>query len=90
MNIEGIAADGEPRAVAENLRKAVAERIAAKYPNATATFRNLDDSTEHPMVNGRRVAAVVFTINVTFKTEADPAPAPAPSKRVARNEVPTP
>ena len=87
MNIEGIAADQEPRAVAEDLRKAIAERMAAKYPSATATFRNLDDSTERLLVNGKRVAAVVFTINVTF-TEAEP-PAPvAPPKRIAKNEAP--
>ena len=89
MNIEGIAADAEPRAVAESLRKAVADRIAAKYPNATATFRNLDDSTEHPVVNGKRVAAVVFSINVTFKTEAEQAAPAAPAKRSAKNEVAT-
>ena len=89
MSIEGIAADAEPRTVAENLRKAVAVRVAAKYPNATATFRNLDDSTEHPIVNGRRVPAVVFSINVTFKTEVEqPAPA-APAKRTPKNEVAT-
>ena len=89
INIEGIAADQEPRAVAEDLRKTIAERMVAKYPNATATFRNLDDSTEHMQVNGKRLAAVVFTINVTFKTEAEP-PAPvAPPKRIAKNETPT-
>lgn len=88
MNIEGIAADQEPRAVAEDLRKAIAERMVAKYPNATATFRNLDDSTEHMLVNGKRVAAVVFTINVTFKTETEPAAPVAPPKRIAKNEAP--
>ena len=87
MNIEGIAADAEPRAVAESLRKGIADRMAAKYPNATATFRNLDDSTERPLVNGQRVPAVVFSINVTFKTEPD-APAPVlPGKRAPKNEV---
>ena len=91
MSIEGIAADVvEPRAVAENLRKAIVARIAKKYPNAAATFKNLDDSTEHPVLNGQRVAAVLFTINVTFKSEPDPAPAPAPGKRLAKNEAPTP
>lgn len=91
MSIEGIAADVvEPRAVAENLRKALVARIAKKYPNAAATFKNLDDSTEHPVLNGQRVAAVVFTINITFKSEPDPAPAPAPGKRLAKNEAPTP
>ena len=88
MSIEGIAADQEPRAVAEDLRKAIAERMVAKYPNATATFRNLDDSAEHLLVNGKRVAAVVFTISVIFKTEAEPAAPVAPPKRIARNEAP--
>ncbi len=84
MNIEGIAADQEPRAVAEDLRKAIAERMVAKYPNATATFRNLDDSSEHLQVNGKRVAAVVFTINVTFRTEAAPPTPVVPPKRIAQ------
>lgn len=89
MNIEGIAADPEPRNLAESLRKAVAEKVAAKYPNATATFRNLDDSAEHPVVNGRRMPAVVFTINVTFKTEVDPPAPAAPARRAPKNEVAT-
>ena len=90
MSIEGLAADVEPRAVAEGLRKAIVAKVAAKYPGAAATFKNLDDSTDHPVVDGRRVSTVLFTINVTFKAEADPAPAPAPSKRLAKIEVPTP
>ena len=87
MNIEGIAADMEPRAVAEDFRKAVADRVAAKYANATAAFRNLDESTEHLLVNGKRVGTVVFTIAVTFRAETEPPPpAAAPPKRIARNE----
>ena len=70
--------------MAEDLRRTVAERMGAKYPNATATFRNLDDSTEHLQVNGKRVAAVVFTINVTFKTETEHAAPVAPPKRIAQ------
>jgi Tfp pilus assembly protein PilN len=84
MNIEGIAADQEPRAVAEELRKAIAERVGMKYPNATAAFRNLDESSESVTVKGRRVAAVVFTINLTFKPEAAPAVAAPPPKRLAQ------
>ena len=84
MNIEGIAADQEPRAVAEDLRKAIAERVAVKYPNATAAFRNLDESSESIVVKGQRVAAVVFTINVTFKPETAPAVAAPPPKRLAQ------
>ena len=84
MNIEGIAADSEPRAVAEDLRKAIADRVGAKYPNATAAFRNLDESSESLVVKGQRVAAVVFTINVTFKPEAAPAAPAPPPKRIAQ------
>ena len=88
MSIEGIAADQEPRAVAEDLRKAVVARLAAKYPNAAATFRNLDESSEKMNVNGKRVTAAVFTIAVTFRTENEPPPAaPAQSKRVPKNEA---
>ena len=87
INIEGIAADMEPRAVAEDLRKAIVARVAAKYPNATATFKNLDESTEHLPVNEKRVASVVFTIAVSFRIEAEPQPAAAvPPKRIAKNE----
>jgi Tfp pilus assembly protein PilN len=87
ISIEGMAADQEPRAVAEDLRKAIVSRVVAKYPSATATFRNLDESADHPLVGGKRVSAVVFTIAVTFRTEAEPPPAPvAPPKRIARNE----
>jgi Tfp pilus assembly protein PilN len=91
MSIEGLLADQEPRTHAENLRKAIAEKLGAKYPNATATFRSLDDSTEHPVVDGKRASAVVFAISVNFKAEQEPTPAPAaPSKRIAKNEAPTP
>ena len=41
---------------------------------------------EHLQVNGKRVATVVFTINVTFKTEKESAPAVAPPKRIAQNQ----
>ncbi len=87
MNIEGIAADLEPRALAEEIRKTIAERIASKYPNATASFRNLDDSAEHLLVKGRRLSAVIFNINVTFRTEAEPVPTPAVPKRAAKTDT---
>jgi len=89
ISVEGLAADIEPRAVAESLRKAIVAKVSAKYPGAAATFKNLDDSPEHPVIDGRRLSAVVFTINFTFKTETDPAPTPAPAKRIAKNEAPT-
>lgn len=87
ITIEGIAADIEPRAVAEDLRKNVAARVGAKYPNASAAFRSMDDGTDHPVVNGKRMMTVVFTIAVTFRAEPEPAApaAPAPSRRARGN-----
>jgi hypothetical protein len=38
-------------------------------------------------VSGKLVPAVVFTINVTFKPEAEPATAVVPPKRIAKNEI---
>jgi len=87
MNIEGIAADMEPRTVAEELRKAITTQIAVKYPNAHATFRNLDDSSEHPVVAGRRMNAVVFTIAVTFRSEPEAPAVEPPVKRMPKKET---
>jgi Tfp pilus assembly protein PilN len=81
VNIEGIAAGTEPRAVAEDTRKSVAERLGARYPSAAAAFRSLDDSTERVKIDGKPMPSVVFAISVTFKAEAEPAPAP---KRIAQ------
>lgn len=73
--IEGMAASQEPRATAEDLRRLVVERTGAKYPTASATFRNLDDG-EPMRVRGENLATAVFTIQLTFKPDAEPVPAP--------------
>ncbi len=89
MTIEGIAADLEPRTVAEDLRKAIGARLAGKYHSANATFRNLDETTEHPVVDGKRLNAVVFTIAVSFRTEVESAPVetPAPASKRSRKDT---
>jgi Tfp pilus assembly protein PilN len=68
--LEGLAAGQEPRASAEELRRAVVERLAAKYPTASATFRNLDDSAEQVRMDGKVLATAVFTIQISFKAES--------------------
>jgi Tfp pilus assembly protein PilN len=83
LNLEGIAGGEEPRAVAEDTRKSIADRFAAKYANVSAIFRNLDDSQEHVLVGGRQLGTVVFTISVTFKPLEESAPAP---KRIAQTK----
>lgn len=84
FTMEGLAASQEPRATAEELRRAIVERMSAKYPTAAATFRNLDEGGEPVRVNGQSLATAVFTIQVTFKPEPDPVTAPKPVERTRR------
>jgi Tfp pilus assembly protein PilN len=77
LTLEGIAAGEEPRAAAEEMRRAIVERLGAKYASASAVFRSLDDSAESVRLNGHTLRTVVFSINATFKPEATPDPVPA-------------
>jgi Tfp pilus assembly protein PilN len=78
ITLEGLAAGPEPRAAAEEMRRSIGDRIAARYNSVTATFRNLDDGTETARLDGKVLPTVVFTIHVTFKTGADPVPVQKP------------
>jgi Tfp pilus assembly protein PilN len=78
VTMEGIAAGQEPRAAAEEMRRSIAERLGAKYAGTSATFRNMDDSTESVRLDGKVLPTVVFTIHVTFKAEIEPVPAQKP------------
>jgi len=82
VNMEGIAVGEEPRAAAEEMRKAIGDRIGASYTGVSATFRNLDDNTERVKVNGKPMASVIFTINVAFKPQPEPVPV---QKRIAQS-----
>lgn len=86
FTMEGLAASQEPRATAEELRRAIVERMSVKYPTAAATFRNLDEGGEPVRVNGQSLATAVFTIQVTFKPEPDPA-APKPAVERMRRPI---
>lgn len=68
--LEGLAAGQEPRASAEEMRRAVVERLAARYPTASAMFRNLDDSAEQVRIDGKVLATAIFTIQISFKAES--------------------
>ena len=78
ITMEGIAAGREPRAVAEEMRRSIGDRIAASYSSVAATFRNLDDGSETARIDGKVLPTVMFTIHVTFKPGAEPIPAQKP------------
>lgn len=81
MLLDGLAAGVEPRAVAEELRTAIAEKLGQKYKNATAVFKSLDESNEKALLDGRQVQTAVFSINISFVFAQEEAPAPAPRRR---------
>jgi len=82
LSISGISSAIEPRKEAEALRTALAARLATKFKGVTATFKNLEDSEEFVMLDGRRLATATFTIEFQLQPK-DPgdAPAAAPARK---------
>lgn len=66
ISIDGLAAGAKPRAVAEELRMALAEKFGQKYKGVIATFKSLDDRNERVLLDGQMEITVVFSISITF------------------------
>lgn len=80
LTIDGLAAGTDPRRVAEDLRTALAERLAPKYKNVTSTFKTLEDGTETVMLDGKQVSTATFAILVQL-TVSDEKAAGTPTRR---------
>lgn len=85
--VEGMAAGAEPRAAAEQFRIALAEHFGKNYPNASATFRSLDESTTVVNLNGRPTPNARFTIDLDMKkpVTADAVQPPTTERRSRRS-----
>lgn len=68
LSISGLAADPQPRAVAERLRIAIQNKLSSQYRQATATFVSLEDGAEPVVVQGHSVPTATFVIGVTFSS----------------------
>ena len=66
LSVTGIATGGQPRAVAEELRIALQNKLGAQYSQPAATFRSLDDGAEPVQYLGKTSPTVEFVIDVTF------------------------
>ena len=66
--------------VAEDLRTAIAERLAPHYKNVTSTFKTLEDGTEMMTLDGRQVGTATFAIVVQLYV-VDDKPAPPVRKK---------
>jgi Tfp pilus assembly protein PilN len=79
LTISGISSAMEPRKEAEALRMALATRLGKQFKAVTAFFKELDDSDEFVVLNGRRLPTATFTIEFDLQvkdpTEDTPPPA---------------
>lgn len=67
LALTGVATGGQPRAVAEELRVALQDKLStAKYLQANAIFRSLEDGAEPVQYMGKSSPTVLFVIDVTF------------------------
>lgn len=84
LYFKGIAAGDQPRTAAEEFRKALQEKFAAVYGDASALFdaNSLEDAAETVTVNGQTLGTATFRINVKFSVAA-PSPPPAPAAKKA-------
>ena len=87
ISIDGLAAGAKPRAVAEELRMALAEKFGQKFKGAITTFKSLDESNERVLLDGQMELTAVFSISITFPfSSAEPStPAPLPTRRRAKS-----
>ncbi len=86
ITIDGVATGKDPRATAEELRKALGESFASKFKNVTSAFKgNIEDNTEKAKLDGRVLPTVEFTIVVQLQygEEAVPKDKRKPAARPA-------
>lgn len=87
LMIEGISAGAEPRKVAEDLRRSMADKFSPLYKHVAATFTLLDDGKEGVNLSGQVMPTAVFTIKLTLQLLEDEAPPPPPkAKKSAAKE----
>lgn len=81
ITIDGLSAGTDPRRVAEDLRTALAEKLAPRYKNVTSTFKTLEDGSELVMLDGRQVNTAIFAINVQLYSGEEKQTAPSRKKK---------
>ncbi|MDR3406584.1 MAG: hypothetical protein P4L99_29130 [Chthoniobacter sp.] len=81
LAIDGLSAGTDPRRVAEDLRTAIADRLAPHYKNVTSTFKTLEDGSETVKLDDKQVGTATFSILVQFTAVDDTQNAPARKKK---------
>jgi len=85
VQLDGMSAGTEPRAVAERFRNALIAALTAKYRDVTCTFRQLEEQSGVTLkVEGQDLPAARFTIDLRFRKPSAPAaatPTPPPKPK---------
>jgi hypothetical protein len=87
ITVEGVAAGGEPRAAAEDLRQLLLEQLSQHYGDVKVEFRALEDLDTIVNVGGSSLAMSRYVLSVTFNPasvttgKAAVSPTPAATKR---------
>jgi hypothetical protein len=81
ITLSGVCAGEEPRKVAEDLRRALNDKLAAKYKHVSAIFRVLDDGKELATLDGKQYPTASFDINLLLQAGDDDPATPPPKKK---------
>jgi Tfp pilus assembly protein PilN len=83
IDIEGVSAGDQPRAVAENLRTALFDKFSAQFTGVSGGFRTLEDGSETVQRDGVALPTALFTLHYEFE-RPDPSAPVAPGRETAR------
>jgi len=85
LTVTGMATGSQPRAVAEELRIALLNKLSTQYHQPNAIFRSLEDGSEPVEYQGKASPTVLFVIDVTFiRPDVDDAEKNAKPMRVPK------
>lgn len=89
IEITGISSAMEPRKEAEKLRIALDSKLSAKFKHVTSVFKNLDDSDQYVMLDGRRMPTASFTMEFQIQVRDPIVVAPPPPERKPKEAAAT-
>jgi hypothetical protein len=82
--IEGLAADREPRAAAEELRQLLLEQLGQGYHDVKVEFKTLEDLDTLANIGGANMAMARFALSVAFNPTASAVKPSSPSLKTPR------
>ena len=81
LSLSGISGAVEPRKQAEAVRTALEASLARRFTHVSSVFKQLDDSDQFAMLDGRRLATAAFTIEFQIQLRAPVVVATPPPRK---------